>query len=201
MAYEGDAAEQVIRIALSSGEIALRFTGSLIKNVAAFLLAMRQNNKVVHGRKSMKKLLGNTRDLRVFPMSQEQFKKFQKLAKPRKLLYAGIGDRLQKKGTVDLMLPISEIERANQIFETMGYVPKNGRQAVQPDIDRGSVKKKEARSPSNSKDSKDRSTTPSNSSKANKTEKPSVTAKLEAFDKIAKQQGAKTKPRVKTKGR
>ncbi len=142
MAYEGDAAEQVSRFVLSGGEIALRMTGSLIKNVVAFLLAMRQNNKVVHGRKSLKKLLGNTRDLRVFPMSKEQFKKFQKLAKPRKLLYAGIGNRKHKQGTVDLMLPMSEIERANQIFETIGFVPKDDRQAVQPRSKRDAVKKK-----------------------------------------------------------
>jgi hypothetical protein len=105
MANEGDAAEQVIRIALTGGDIALRLTGSLVKNVAAFLLAMRQNNKVVYGRKSVKKLLQNTRDLRVIPMPKEQFKQFERLSKPRKILYAGVGNRRGKSNIIDLMLP------------------------------------------------------------------------------------------------
>lgn len=195
MAYEGDAAEQVIRIALSGGDIALRLTGSLVKNAAAFLLAMRQNNKVVYGRKSIKKLLQNTRDLRVFPMSKEQFRQFEKLARPRKILYAGVADKQRKSGTVDLILPTTEIERANMIFETIALNRKRKRiEAAREDA----VKKKEPPSQSNSKNSRDKSTS-QNKSRTN--EKPSVTAKLEAFDQALKQQAAKPKARAKGKSK
>jgi hypothetical protein len=195
MAYEGDAAEQVIRIALSGGDIALRLTGSLVKNAAAFLLAMRQNNKVVYGRKSIKKLLQNTRDLRVFPMSKEQFRQFEKLARPRKILYAGVADKQRKSGTVDLILPTTEIERANMIFETISFKPeKEANEAAREDA----VKKKEPPSQSNSKNSRDKSTS-QNKSRTN--EKPSVTAKLEAFDQALKQQAAKPKARAKGKSK
>ncbi len=196
MAYESDAAEQVVRIMLSGGEVALRLTGSLVKNVAAFLLAMRQNNKVVYGRKSVKKLLQNTRDLRVIPMPKEQFRQFEKLARPRKILYAGVGDKQRKSGVVDLMLPVSEIERANSIFAVLGFQPeKDAGEALREDT----VKKKEPPSPSSSKSSRDKSTSQNKNNKAN--EKPSVTARLEAFDKTVKQQAAKPKARTKAKGR
>lgn len=199
MAYEGDAAEQVIRIALSGGEVALRLTGSLAKNVAAFLLAMRQNNKAVYGRKSVKKLLQNTRDLRIFDhMTPEQFKAFRKKANRQKILYAGVGDKLMNPTFIDLMLPISEIERANLIFETIGYTPRNDRQAVQPEAEKESVKKKDTPSQSNSRSTRDKSTSQSND-KTNKPEKPSVTAKLEAFDQSIKQQASKPKARGKAK--
>lgn len=203
MAYEGDAAEQVIRIALSGGDVALRLTGSFVKNAAAFLLAMRQKNKVVYGRKSLKRLMRNTRDLRIFDMTPEQFKAFEKLARPKKILYAGVGDRGRHATAVDLFLPLSEIERANTIFASIGYTPKDSRQAMQPDqgLEQDSGKKKDTRSPSGSRDSKARSTTQSNSSKTSKPEKPSVTAKLEAFDKIARQQGSKPRVRARGKGR
>ncbi|MGI6175189.1 MAG: DUF3801 domain-containing protein [Christensenellales bacterium] len=195
MAYESDAAEQVVRIMLSGGEVALRLTGSLVKNVAAFLLAMRQNNKVVYGRKSVKKLLQNTRDLRTIPMPKEQFKQFAKLAKPRKILYAGVGNKQHQSNVVDLILPISEIERTNGIFAAIGFKPEKETEAVQENT----VKKKEAPSPSSSKNSRDKSTSQNKNSKAN--EKPSVTAKLEEFDKAIKQQAAKPKSRMKGKGR
>ena len=205
MAYEGDAAEQVIRIALSGGDIALRLTGSFVKNAAAFLLAMRQKNKVVYGRKSLKKLMRNTRDLRIFDMTPAQFKAFQKQARPKKILYAGVGDKRRKGGTIDLFLPLSEIERANTIFAAVGYTPTEGRQAVQPEQgleqEQDAGKKKDTRSRLDSKDSRDRSTTQSSNSKKRKPEKPSVTAKLEAFDKIAKQKDAKPKARAKGKRR
>lgn len=198
MANEGDAAEQVIRIALTGGDIALRLTGSLVKNVAAFLLAMRQNNKVVYGRKSVKKLLQNTRDLRVIPMPKEQFKQFEKLSKPRKILYAGVGNRRGKSNIIDLMLPATEIERANVIFEAIGFKPEKGAEASEHAQDMG--KKKDSPSRSSSKNSRDKSTSQNNNS-SRTSEKPSVTAKLEAFDKALKQQDAKPKARIKGKGR
>jgi hypothetical protein len=196
MANEGDAAEQVIRIALTGGDIALRLTGSLIKNVAAFLLAMRQNNKAVYGRKSVKKLLQNTRDLRVFPMTPEQFRMFQRRADRQKILYAGVGDRLRRPTTVDLLLPITEIERANVIFESIGF--KQDKSAEAPEYAQDNDKKKGSPLRSNSKNSRDKSTTQSkNSSRTN--EKPSVTAKLEVFDATLKQQAAKSKARPKAR--
>jgi hypothetical protein len=195
MAYESDAAEQVVRIMLSGGEVALRLTGSLVKNVAAFLLAMRQNNKVVYGRKSVKKLLQNTRDLRTIPMPKEQFRQFEKLAKPRKILYAGIGDKQRKSNVIDLVLPTSEIERANGIFAAIGFKPEKEAEAVREDT----VKKKEAPSPSNSKNFRDKSTSQNKNNTVN--EKPSVTARLEEFDKAIKQQGVKPKSRMKGNGR
>lgn len=202
MAHEGDAAEQVIRIALTGGEVALRLTGSLVKNVAAFLLAMRRNNKVVYGRKSVKGLLRNTRDLRMFDMSPGQFKAFKKLAGPLKILYAGVGSKGIDPPVVDVMLPTSEVERANMVFAAIGYTPDSGRPAMrqEQEPEQQAVKKKESRSPSNSKDTRDKSTSQSKGS-SRTSEKPSVTAKLEAFDKIAKQQGAKPKARTRAKGR
>ena len=198
MAYEGDAAEQVIRIALSGGEIALRLTGSLAKNAAAFLLALSKSNKVVHGKKSVKKLLRNTRDLRVFPMSREQFNAFKKKARQQKILYAGVRDKSFKSPTIDLILPMTEVERANIIFDTIGLKPDKEAEASQQE--QGNGKKKDSRSQSNSRSTKDKSTSQNKGSKTNK-EKPSVTAKLEAFDKIAKQQAAKPKARTRSKGK
>jgi hypothetical protein len=86
------------------------------------------------------------------------------------------------------MLPVTEIERANVIFEAIGFKPEKGAEASEPAQDMG--KKKDSPSRSSSKSSRDKSTSQNNSS-SRTSEKPSVTAKLEAFDKAIKQQDVK----------
>ena len=68
----------------------------------------------------MKKILKDTRDIRVFPMTRAQYRAFQKRAKPFRLLYASIRDR-DGGGQIDLVLPATEQDRANLVFEKMLY--------------------------------------------------------------------------------
>jgi hypothetical protein len=83
------------------------------------------------------------------------------------------------------------------IFEAIGFKPEKGAEASEHAQDMS--KKKDSPSRSSSKNSRDKSTSQNNSSRTS--EKPSVTAKLETFDKAIKQQDAKPKARVKGKGR
>ena len=67
----------------------------------------------------MKKMLKDTRDIRVFPMTKAQYRAFQKQAKPFRLLYASIRDK--NGGQIDLVLPATELDRANLVFKKMLY--------------------------------------------------------------------------------
>ncbi len=67
----------------------------------------------------MGKMLRETRDLRLFPMTGEQYKQFAKLAKSQKLLYSVIRDK--DSGKIEVALPVTELERANLIFKKMLY--------------------------------------------------------------------------------
>ena len=66
-------------------------------------------------------MLRETRDLRQFPMTPEQYRQFQKLAKRQKLLYSSIHDMDRRGRIIDVILPVTELDRANQIFERMLY--------------------------------------------------------------------------------
>ena len=77
----GEAADQMVRMMLSSGEVAVRLGGSALKNLLALTMALAKNNQTISGKVSMTKMLRETRDLRVFPMTPEQYKKFKKYAK------------------------------------------------------------------------------------------------------------------------
>ena len=126
----GEAADQTVRLMLAGCETAVRLGGSGLKNVMAISLALAKNNKQISGKVNLGKMLKETRDLRLFPMSNEQYKAFAKMAKPQKLLYSVIWDK--DSGKIEVVLPVTELERANLIFEKMLYnLPEQQKQEPQ----------------------------------------------------------------------
>lgn len=119
MTNSGDAAETVVRVMLTGTEITLRLTASAAKNLLALSVALAKQHKQISGKTRMKKILKDTRDIRVFPMTRAQYRTFQKKAKPFRLLYASIRDK--DGGQIDLVLPATELDRANLVFEKMLY--------------------------------------------------------------------------------
>lgn len=120
MTNSGDAADTVVRVMLTGTEITLRLTASAAKNLLALSVALAKQHKQISGKTRMKKILKDTRDIRVFPMTKVQYREFQKKAKPFRLLYASIRDR-DSGGQIDLVLPATELDRANLVFEKMLY--------------------------------------------------------------------------------
>ena len=115
----GEAADQTVRLMLAGCETAVRLGGSGLKNVLAISLALAKNNKQISGKVNLGKMLRETRDLRLFPMTGEQYEQFAKLAKSQKLLYSVIRDK--DSGKIEVALPVTELERANLIFKKMLY--------------------------------------------------------------------------------
>ena len=77
----GEAADQVMRMMLSGGEMTVRLGASAIKNLAAISIALARNHKTLSGKIAMKKMLQQTRDLRLFPMTPAEFEVFRREAK------------------------------------------------------------------------------------------------------------------------
>lgn len=117
----GEAADQMVRMMLSGGEVLVRLGGSALKNLLALTMALAKNEKTLSGKVNMTKMLRETRDLRLFPMSPEQYKQFQKLAKKHKILFSAIKDRDGGGRVIDVVMPVTELDRANQIFERILY--------------------------------------------------------------------------------
>ena len=117
----GEAADQMVRMMLSGTEVAVRLSGSALKNLLALTMALAKNRKTVSGKVNMRKMLRETQDLRRFPMTPEQYKEFQKLARKHKLLYSVIRDKDDRGRLLDVILPVTELDRANGIFERILY--------------------------------------------------------------------------------
>lgn len=130
----GEAADQMVRMMLSGTEVAVRLSGSALKNMLALTMALASNRKVLSGKVNMGKMLRETRDLRRFPMTPEQYKQFKKLAKKHKLLFSVIKDKDDKGKVLDVILPVTELDRANAIFERILYTlpPEPERRPAKP---------------------------------------------------------------------
>ena len=130
----GEAADQMVRMMLSGTEVMVRLSGSALKNLLALTMALASNRKTLSGKVNMGKMLRETRDLRRFPMTPEQYKQFKKLAKKHKLLFSVIRDKDDKGKVLDVILPVTELDRANAIFERILYTlpPEPERRPAKP---------------------------------------------------------------------
>ena len=120
----GEAADQLVRMLLSGTEVSVRLGSSALKNLLALTMALAKNNKTLSGKVNLGKILRETRDLRQFPMTPEQYKRFARLAKKQKILFSAIRDKDDRGKLIDVILPVTELDRANMIFERLAYMPQ-----------------------------------------------------------------------------
>lgn len=111
----GEAADQLVRMMLSGSEVAVRLSGSAIKNVLALTMALAKKHKTISGKVNLAKMLKETRDVRRFAMSPEQYQQFRQRAGKQKILFSAIRDSDNKGKVVDVIMPVTEIDRANII--------------------------------------------------------------------------------------
>ena len=128
----GDAADALVKMYLNGTEMMLRLSGSFLKNLLALTMALAKEHKKVSGKINLAKMLRETRDLRTFTMTPAQYKAFQRLAKKQGILFAAVTDSDGKGKLVDVILPATELDRANLLFERILYDPKLGPDSPEP---------------------------------------------------------------------
>ena len=121
----GEAADQMVRMMLTGTEVTVRLGASALKNLLAITLALAKHHKTLSGKVNMGKMLRETRDIRMFPMSPEQYQAFKQRAVKQKILFSVIRDSDGRGKVVDVAMPVTELERANLIFERIRYLPQD----------------------------------------------------------------------------
>ena len=196
----GDAAEEVVRLALSGADITLRLVASATRNLGAMVLALRKDHKKLSGKTNMHKMLKQTREIQAITMTPKQYKAFKKKSRKYKILYATVKDKTDKTKSVDVLMPVTELSRANRLFERIGINDSPSPSQPEKTKEKEEKSKNVHRSEPASRDTKSKpassrqnSTTP----KAPQTminQKPSVEAKLEGY----RQQQSATRGPTKT---
>ena len=186
----GEAADQLVRMMLSFGEVSVRLGGSALKNMLALTMALAKNNKALYGKVSLGKMLRETRNLRQFPMTPEQYKEFSKLARKQKILFSAISDKDDKGKLIDVILPETELDRANMLFERITYnasKPEAAQQETEPQQESGTPEKEETQSKKDIPSARDspatkrRASTPQRAETSTTSERPSVEGRLKGY--------------------
>ena len=103
MSYSGDAAEQVVRMSLETGEVAVRLAGSGAKQLAILLYAILREQKKTAGKARLTNMLRSGKELKVFAVKDSDLPLFCREAKKYGILYCVLKDRDATDGLTDIM--------------------------------------------------------------------------------------------------
>lgn len=207
----GDAAEEVVRMAVNGADVAIRLVGAGAKNLALLLLAWARNEKVHAGKTSLPKLISSGDELHVLSLSKEEYAAFKKQAR-KKITYAPFLNNKNKDGKVDVVVGLKQEGIINRILDRIGYqnikAGSGARAEILDDREKeamgmsydspsGDSKKNDTPSRRSSKECKDSSPRRDDP----KGSKPSVEKKLEENKRKLERESKKQKDRTRDKGR
>ena len=120
MSYSGDAAEQVVRLSLETGEVAVKLAGEGAKQLAILLYAILREQKKTKGKTRLTNMLRSGKELKVFAVKDSDLQLFCREAKKYGVLYCVLKDRDATDGLTDIMVRAEDASKINRIFERFG---------------------------------------------------------------------------------
>lgn len=117
MNISSDVAEQIIRMSLEGLEMTVKVTGKLAKEIAALLMAVMKNKQPIVGKTTLTKMLKSGKELKVFSVKQNEFKKFTQKAKQYGVLYTVLKEKKEKDGIIDILVKIEDAPKINRIID------------------------------------------------------------------------------------
>ena len=117
MSYSGDAAEQVVRMSLETGEVAVKLAGEGAKQIAIILYAILREQKKTKGKTRLTNMLRSGKELKVFAVKDSDLQLFCREAKKYGVLYCVLKDRDATDGLTDIMVRAEDASKINRIFE------------------------------------------------------------------------------------
>ena len=115
--YSGDAAEQVVRMSLETGEVAVKLAGTGAKQLAILLYAILREQKKTKGKTRLTNMLRSGKELKVFAVKDSDLQLFCREAKKYGVLYCVLKDRDATDGITDIMVRAEDASKINRIFE------------------------------------------------------------------------------------
>ena len=119
MNYGGDAADQIVRYSLEGTEVALKLTGEAAKNFAVFAAAVLKDQKKMHGRTNLTRLLRDGKPLKFFVVPEERMKEFAVEANARGLLFVPVKDKTKEDGKIEIAVWAEDAAKVNRVLEKM----------------------------------------------------------------------------------
>ena len=119
MNTSSDAAEQIVRMSLEGFQVTAKIAGSGAKDIAALLVAIMKDKHKTAGKTTLTNMLKSGKELKVFSVRKDEFKKFTEEAKRYGVLYSALINKKDKSidGIVDIMVRAEDAAKINRIVE------------------------------------------------------------------------------------
>ena len=117
MNNSGDAAEQVVRIALEGAEVAAKITGAGAKELAVLIYAILRDQTKTKGKTRLANMLRSGKELKVFAVQNRDLEQFCNAAKQYGVLYCVLREKDVQDGVTDIMVRSEDASKVNRIFE------------------------------------------------------------------------------------
>ena len=130
MSYSGDAAEQVVRMSLETGEVAVKLAGAGAKQLAVLLYAILREQTKTKGKTRLTNMLRSGKELKVFAVKDSDLQLFCREAKKYGVLYCVLKDKNAKDGIPEIETP----DDGTEYLDITGqYIPYDTSNMVAPD--------------------------------------------------------------------
>ena len=146
MNTSGEAADQVVRMSMEVGEVALKISGEGAKQLAVLLYAILKEQKKTRGRARLETLVRSGKPLTVFSVKESDLKKFVQEAKRYGILYCAVRDpKGSSDGMVDIMVKEEDAPRINRIVERFKFASVTEAAQIKTEIQKSREEKSQAK--------------------------------------------------------
>ena len=125
MNNSGDAAEQIVRMALGGAEVALKLTGAAAKEIALLLLAALkapekgdEGKTKLKGKERLSSMLKSGKPLEVFSIRERDLRTFAREAKNYGVVYCALRNgKRSRDGICDILVKADDAPKINRLVE------------------------------------------------------------------------------------
>ena len=121
MNTSGETADLMAKEAIKMTETAVKLTALGVKNLAAIVMALANDDGKTEGIAKLKQMLKTGKQLCIMQIKEADLKKFNTEAKNYGIMYRPVADKTNDNGLCDVIAFQDDIPRLNYIMEKLGY--------------------------------------------------------------------------------
>ena len=121
MNTSGEVADLMAKEAIQMTESAVKLTALDVKNLAAIVMALANDDGKTEGIAKLKQMLKTGKQLCIMQIKEADLKKFNAEAKNYGIMYRPVADMTNDNGLCDVIAFQDDIPRLNYIMEKLGY--------------------------------------------------------------------------------
>ena len=121
MNTSGEVADLMAKEAIQMTESAVKLTVLGVKNLAAIVMALANDDGKTDGVAKLKQMLKTGKQLCIMQIKEADLKKFNAEAKNYGIMYRPVADKTNDNGLCDVIAFQDDIPRLNYIMEKLGY--------------------------------------------------------------------------------